>query len=47
MGVQRDGSFAEYVAMPIERIYPGKGLSAKELALIDAFLNRIPRSFKS
>lgn len=37
MGVQRDGSFAEYVAMPIERIYPGKGLSAKTLALIEPF----------
>ena len=37
MGVQRDGSFAEYVAMPIERIYPGKGVSAKTLALIEPF----------
>lgn len=37
MGVQRDGSFCEYIAMPIERIYPGKGLSAKELALIEPF----------
>lgn len=37
MGVQRDGSFAEYVAMPIERIYAGKGLSAKTLALIEPF----------
>ncbi len=37
MGVQRDGSFCEYVAMPIERIYPGKGLSAEELALIEPF----------
>ncbi len=37
MGVQRDGSFSEYVAMPIERIIPGKGLSAKELALIEPF----------
>ena len=37
MGVQRDGSFAEYVAMPIERIYSGKGLSAKTLALIEPF----------
>ena len=37
MGVQRDGSFCEYVAMPIERIIPGKGLSAKELALIEPF----------
>ncbi len=37
MGVQRDGSFCEYVAMPIERIINGKGLSAKELALIEPF----------
>lgn len=37
MGVQRDGSFSEYIAMPISRIYDGKGLSAKELALIEPF----------
>lgn len=37
MGVQRDGAFCEYVAMPVERIYPGKGLSAQELALIEPF----------
>lgn len=37
MGVQRDGSFCEYVTMPIERIYSGKGLSAKQLALIEPF----------
>ncbi len=37
MGVQRDGSFQQYVAMPIERIIDGKGLSAKELALIEPF----------
>ena len=37
MGVQRDGSFCEYVAMPVERIISGKGLSAKELALIEPF----------
>lgn len=37
MGVQRDGSFAEYITMPIERIYSGKGLSAKTLALIEPF----------
>lgn len=48
MGVQRDGSFCEYVAMPIERIYDGKGLSAKELALVEPFtiswhaVNRAP-----
>ncbi|MBE6775989.1 MAG: zinc-binding alcohol dehydrogenase family protein [Ruminococcaceae bacterium] len=37
MGVQRDGAFCEYVAMPIDRIYDGKGLSAEELALIEPF----------
>ena len=37
MGVQRDGSFREYIVMPTERIYPGKGLSAKELALVEPF----------
>ena len=45
---QRDGSFCEYVAMPVERIYEGKGLSAKELALVEPFtisyhaVNRAP-----
>lgn len=48
MGVQRDGSFCEYVSMPVERIYEGKGLSAKELALVEPFtiswhaVNRAP-----
>lgn len=37
MGVQRDGSFCEYLTMPIERIIPGGGLSARELALIEPF----------
>lgn len=37
MGVQRDGAFCEYIAMPVERIFPGKGLSAEELALIEPF----------
>lgn len=37
MGVQRDGAFCEYIAMPVERIFDGKGLSAKELALIEPF----------
>ncbi|MCR4594073.1 MAG: zinc-binding alcohol dehydrogenase family protein [Clostridiales bacterium] len=37
MGVQRDGSFQEYITMPVERIIPGKGLSARELALIEPF----------
>lgn len=37
MGVQRDGSFCEYVAMPVSRIIAGRGLSAKELALVEPF----------
>ncbi|ABR46781.1 Alcohol dehydrogenase, zinc-binding domain protein [Alkaliphilus metalliredigens QYMF] len=37
MGVQRDGSFAEYIVMPIERIVDGKGLDAKTLSLIEPF----------
>ena len=37
MGVQRDGAFCEYISMPVERIYKGKGLSAEELALIEPF----------
>lgn len=37
MGVQRDGAFCEYIAMPVDRIYNGKGLSAEELALIEPF----------
>lgn len=37
MGVQREGGFAEYITMPVERIYDGKGLPAKTLALIEPF----------
>lgn len=37
MGVQRDGSFAQYIIMPIHRIFPSKGLNAKTLALIEPF----------
>lgn len=37
MGVQRDGAFAEYITMPIERIYDGRNLSAQTLALIEPF----------
>lgn len=37
MGVQRDGAFAEYITMPVERIYDGKGLPADTLALIEPF----------
>ncbi|MBE6827530.1 MAG: zinc-binding alcohol dehydrogenase family protein [Ruminococcaceae bacterium] len=37
MGVQRDGSFQEYITMPVGRIICGKGLSGKQLALIEPF----------
>jgi 2-desacetyl-2-hydroxyethyl bacteriochlorophyllide A dehydrogenase len=37
MGVQRDGAFSEYIIMPIERIYAGKNLSTRRLALIEPF----------
>lgn len=37
MGVQRDGSFQEYITMPVEHIIDGKGLTAKQLALIEPF----------
>ncbi|MBR1419041.1 MAG: alcohol dehydrogenase catalytic domain-containing protein, partial [Synergistaceae bacterium] len=37
MGVQREGGFAELVAMPIERLISGKGLEPKILALIEPF----------
>ena len=35
MGVQREGAFAQYITMPVERIYPGQGLCPKTLALIE------------
>ena len=37
MGVQREGGFAEYIAMPISRLIDGNGLDAKTLALIEPF----------
>jgi 2-desacetyl-2-hydroxyethyl bacteriochlorophyllide A dehydrogenase len=37
MGVQRDGAFSEYITMPIERLYAGKDVDAKTLALIEPF----------
>lgn len=37
MGVQREGAFSEYITMPVERIYDGKGLAPKTLALIEPF----------
>lgn len=37
MGVQREGAFAQYIAMPIERLYESQGLDAATLALIEPF----------
>lgn len=37
MGVQREGAFQEYITMPIERVYDGKGLDARTLAAIEPF----------
>ena len=37
MGAQRDGAFREYITMPIERIYDGKGLPPEKLTLIEPF----------
>ncbi|MCR5084415.1 MAG: zinc-binding alcohol dehydrogenase family protein [Succinivibrionaceae bacterium] len=37
MGAQRDGAFSEYITMPFERIYDGKGLDPALLAAIEPF----------
>ncbi len=37
MGCQRDGAFCEYITMPVERIYSGKGISAKALAVVEPY----------
>ena len=37
MGCQRDGAFCQYITMPLDRIYDGKGLSPKVLAAIEPF----------
>lgn len=37
MGCQRDGAFQEYITIPIERVYNGKGLDPKLLAAIEPF----------
>lgn len=37
MGVQRDGAFAQYITMPIDRIYPACGLDPQKMALIEPF----------
>lgn len=37
MGVQREGAFSQYITMPVDRIYDGKGIPAKTLALVEPF----------
>ena len=37
MGCQMDGAFREYITVPIERIYDGRGISPKVLAAIEPF----------
>lgn len=37
MGCQRDGAFQEYITMPEERVYDGKGLDPMLLAAIEPF----------
>ena len=37
LGSQRDGVYGEYFTIPIERVYEGRGLDAKSLALIEPF----------
>lgn len=37
MGCQKDGAFQEYVVMPIERVYDGKGMEPRTLAVIEPF----------
>lgn len=37
MGVQREGGFSEYITMPIERIYDGRGMDPRILALVEPF----------
>lgn len=37
MGAQRDGGFANYITMPVERVYTGDKLTAKDLALVEPF----------
>lgn len=37
MGAQRNGGFCRYIAMPVERVYPGDSLDARQLALVEPF----------
>lgn len=37
MGAQRDGAFCEYIVLPAEHVYDGKGLDALTLAMVEPF----------
>lgn len=37
LGAQRDGGFRELLAMPAERVYDGRGLPARTLALVEPY----------
>lgn len=37
MGVSRDGGFSQYLAMPVHRLIPGKGIPADLLTLVEPF----------
>lgn len=37
LGCQIDGVFSEYFTMPVERIYDGKGIDVKTLALVEPY----------
>ena len=37
MGLQREGGFAEYITMPVDRIYDGQGIDPLRLTLIEPF----------
>ncbi|MCC8191158.1 MAG: zinc-binding alcohol dehydrogenase family protein [Planctomycetes bacterium] len=37
MGVQRDGGFARYLALPVSRLYDTRGLGLRETALVEPF----------
>ena len=37
MGSQRTGAFRDYIVMPLERIYDGRGLDARTLAVVEPF----------
>lgn len=37
MGLQREGGFAEYITVPVERVYSGRGLDPRDLVLVEPF----------